>query len=298
MKAVEVEHLFKSYSGKVAVHDLSFAVSSGEVLGLIGPNGAGKSTTLKTILGFLQPDSGEIAVFGGSLDDAAKNRIGYLPEERGLYKKLPAIELIAYLATLKGMSKRAALHRADQLLKQMGLHDSRKLKIEALSKGMSQIIQLIVTIVHDPKLVILDEPFAGLDPVNTERLGRLIGDLRNRGTSLILSTHQMHQVEELADRILMIHEGRDVLSGGLSEIKAEHRGHSVLVQTDGDVGTLNGVTSARPAKDHVELTLDSKTDPQQVLTQLLKQGKTIHRFEVATPSLHEIFLSIVGDPDE
>ena len=298
MKAVEVEYLFKSYSGKVAVHDLSFAVSSGEVLGLIGPNGAGKSTTLKTILGFLQPDSGEIAVFGGGLDDAAKNRIGYLPEERGLYKKLSAIELIAYLAALKGMSKRAAVRRADQLLKRMGLQDSRKQKIEAMSKGMSQIIQLIVTVVHDPELVILDEPFAGLDPVNTERLGRLIDDLRNRGASLILSTHQMHHVEELADRILMIHEGRAVLSGGLSEIKAEHRGHSVLVATDGDVGTLKGVTSARPAKDHVELTLDSDTDPQQVLTQLLKQGKTIRRFEVATPSLHEIFLTIAGDPDE
>jgi ABC-2 type transport system ATP-binding protein len=297
MKAVEVEHLFKSYSGKVAVHDLSFAVSSGEVLGLIGPNGAGKSTTLKTILGFLRADSGKIAVFGGGLDDAAKNRIGYLPEERGLYKKLSAMELIVYLATLKGMGKREAVQRADRLLKRMGLQDSRKQKIEAMSKGMSQIVQLIVTVVHDPKLVILDEPFAGLDPVNTERLGRLIDDLRNRGASIILSTHQMHHVEELADRILMIHQGRAVLSGGLSEIKAKHRGNSVLVQTDGDVGTLNGVTGVRPGKDHVELTLDRDTDPQQVLAQLLQQGETIRRFEVATPSLHQIFLGIVGDPD-
>lgn len=298
MKAVDVEHLFKSYSGKVAVRDLSFAVSSGEVLGLIGPNGAGKSTTIKAILGFIRPDSGEIAVLGSRLDDAAKNRIGYLPEERGLYKKLSAIELITYLATLKGMHKRAAVHRADQLLERMGLRDSRRLKIEALSKGMSQIIQLIVTIVHDPELVILDEPFAGLDPVNTERLGRIIDDLRDHGTAVILSTHQMHQVEELADRILMIHEGRAVLTGDLAKIKAEHRGHSVFVQTDGDVETLTGVTGARPGKDHVELMLDSDTDSQQVLTQLLEQGRAIHRFEVATPSLHEIFLGIVGDPDE
>ena len=297
MKAVEVEHLFKSYAGKVAVQDLSFAVSSGEILGLIGPNGAGKSTTLKAILGFIRPDSGEITVFGGGLDDAAKNRIGYLPEERGLYKKLTVIELIGYLASLKGMDRRAALHRADQLLEQMGLLDAKKLRIEALSRGMSQMIQLIVTIVHDPALVILDEPFSGLDPVNTERLGRLIEGLRDRGAAVILSTHQMHEVEELADRILMIHKGRSVLSGDLLEITVRHQAHSVLVRVDGDVGALNGVTSAQPVRDHVELTLDKDTDPQQVLTQLLEQGKTVHRFEVATPSLREIFLDIVGEAD-
>lgn len=297
MKAVEVEHLFKSYKGKVAVHDLSFAVSSGEILGLIGPNGAGKSTTIRAILGFIQPDSGKIAVFGGRLDDAAKNRIGYLPEERGLYKKLTVVELIGYLASLKGVDRRTALHKANPLLEQMGLSDTRKLRIEALSRGMGQMIQLIVTIVHDPTLVILDEPFSGLDPVNTERLGRLIAGLRDRGAAVILSTHQMHQVEELADRILMIHNGCSVLSGDLLEITARHRAHSVHVKVDGDVGTLTGVTSAQPARDHIELTLDKDTTPQQILTQLLEQGKTIHRFEVATPSLHEIFLNVVGDTD-
>jgi ABC-2 type transport system ATP-binding protein len=298
MTAVEVNHLFKSYSGKTAVDDLSFSVVPGEILGLIGPNGAGKSTTIKTILNFIRPDSGDVTVFGGKLTEAGKDQIGYLPEERGLYRKSPAIDLIIYLASLKGMDRRSAEEKANVLLDQTGMLADKRMRIEEMSKGMAQMIQLIVTIIHDPKLIILDEPFSGLDPVNTDLLKRMLRDLRDQGKAVILSTHQMNQVEELGDRILMIHKGRAVLDGNLAEIKSRYKGHSVFVRIEGELGELQGVADRRPYKDSVELFLDSDTTPQHVLDQLFNQGTTIYLFEVATPSLNEIFLKIGGDHDE
>lgn len=298
MKAVEVNHLFKSFSGKTAVNDLSFSVVTGEILGLIGPNGAGKSTTIKTVLDFMKPDSGNVSLFGNTLNEASKNQLGYLPEERGLYKKLRAIDLIIYLASLKGMDRHSAEENANKLLNQTGMLSNKKMKIEEMSKGMGQMIQLIVTIIHDPKLIILDEPFAGLDPVNTDLLKRMLGNLRDRGKAVILSTHQMNEVEELCDRILMIHNGCSVLYGGLTEIKSRHRGHSVFVDIEGELGELLGVVEKRPQKGSVELVLDRDTTPQHVLGQLLNQRMIINRFEVGTPSLNEIFLKMVGDHDE
>ena len=200
MKAVEVNHLYKSYTGKRAVEDLSFSVNPGEILGLIGPNGAGKSSTIKIILDFMKPDSGEVKIFGQQMDEACKNQIGYLPEEKGLYKKLTAIDLILYFASLKGMDKSSAKEKADVLLRRTGMFESRKKKIKEMSKGMGQLIQFIVTIIHDPKLIIMDEPFSGLDPVNTELMKNIVSDLRNDGKAIILSTHQMNQVEEICDR--------------------------------------------------------------------------------------------------
>ena len=298
MKAVEVNHLFKSYSGKVAVNDLSFSVVPGEILGLIGPNGAGKSTTIKSILDFIKPDSGEVILFGESLNDRNKNQIGYLPEERGLYKKLPAIDLIIYLASLKGMDRHSAEEKADTLLEQTGMLSNKKMKIEEMSKGMGQMIQLIVTIIHDPKLIILDEPFSGLDPVNTELLKKILVNLMDGQKAIILSTHQMNKVEELCDRILMIHNGRSVLYGGLKDIKSEHRGHSVFIEVDGELGDIPGVLDRRSYKNSLELVLDNATTPQNILGQLLDQGINVNRFEVSTPSLNEIFLKIAGDHDE
>ena len=298
MKAVEVNHLFKSYSGKVAVNDLSFSVVPGEILGLIGPNGAGKSTTIKSILDFIKPDSGEVILFGESLNDRNKNQIGYLPEERGLYKKLPAIDLIIYLASLKGMDRHSAEEKADTLLDQTGMLSNKKMKIEEMSKGMGQMIQLIVTIIHDPKLIILDEPFSGLDPVNTDLLKKMLVNLMDGQKAIILSTHQMNKVEELCDRILMIHNGRSVLYGGLKDIKSEHRGHSVFIEVDGELGDIPGVLDRRSYKNSLELVLDNATTPQNILGQLLDQGINVNRFEVSTPSLNEIFLKIAGDHDE
>jgi ABC-2 type transport system ATP-binding protein len=294
MSAVEVSRIVKSFADKVAVDDLSFSVAPGEMFGLIGPNGAGKTTTIRMMMDIIKPDSGEITILGEKLSEATKNRLGYLPEERGLYKKLSVLESIVYLASLKGVDRHSAVGRADELLERTGMLSSRSKRIEELSKGMGQIIQFIVTILHDPQLVILDEPFAGLDPVNTEMLKGMFADLRNQGKAVILSTHQMNQVEELCDRILMINNGQAVLYGDLSEIKARYRGNSVLLDCIGEPGDIPGVTAKRTNKKYTELILDDKTTPQQVLAHLVSRGMIINRFEVATPSLNEIFLKEVG----
>jgi ABC-2 type transport system ATP-binding protein len=298
MIAVEVSHVVKSFADKVAVDDLSFSVSQGEMFGLIGPNGAGKTTTIRMVMDIIKPDSGDVTIIGQKLSEATKNRLGYMPEERGLYKKLSVLESIVYLASLKGMDKRSAREKADALLNHTGMLDTKRKKIEELSKGMGQIIQFIVTIIHDPQLVILDEPFSGLDPVNTELLKGMLADLRNQGKAVILSTHQMNQVEELCDRILMIDNGQAVLYGDLSEIKSRYRGNSVFLNFEGELGDVPGITGKRTHKDYIELILDGNTPPQQVLTYLVNRGTVINRLEVATPSLNEIFLKEVGKNHE
>ena len=298
MATVLVHELRKSYNGKIAVEDVSFVINPGEIFGLIGPNGAGKSSTIKMILDFIRPDSGDIEVFGGHMDDSAKNRIGYLPEEKGLYKKLAAIDQIVYLASLKGMEKKTAMEKARLLLEESGMIENRKMKIKNMSKGMGQVIQFIVTIIHDPQLIILDEPFSGLDPVNTDRMKRKIAELRDEGKAIILSTHQMNQVEELCDRILMIHHGREVLSGNLNEIKSGYRKHSVLVDVEGEIGDLPGVIEKQQHRGGVELILAPDAEPQTVLDQLRGRNVVINRFEITTPTLNDIFLDVVGAQHE
>jgi len=294
MQAVEVSHVVKSFTDKVAVNDLSFSVAQGELFGLIGPNGAGKTTTIRMMMDIIKPDSGEVTIFGEKLGEAIKNKLGYLPEERGLYKKLRVLESIIYLASLKGMDRHSAEEKANGLLNRTGMLDSQKKKIEELSKGMGQIIQFIVTIIHDPQLVILDEPFAGLDPVNTELLKGMVAELRNQGKAVILSTHQMNQVEELCDRILMVNNGRAVLYGDLAEIKSRYKGNSVFIDYEGELGEIPGVIERRTLKGYVELTLDDKTTPKEVLAYLVNHNVDINRFEAATPSLNEIFLKEAG----
>ncbi len=294
MQAVEVSHVVKSFADKVAVDDLSFAVNQGELFGLIGPNGAGKTTTIRMMMDIIKPDSGEVTVFGEKFGETTLNKLGYLPEERGLYKKLKVLDSITYLASLKGMDRRPAEEKAGELLERTGMSYTRNMKIEEMSKGMGQIIQFIVTIVHDPQLVILDEPFSGLDPVNTELLKEICIDLKNQGKAVILSAHQMNQVEELCDRILMVNNGRAVLYGDLSEIKSNYKGNSVLLDVEGEPGDLPGVAEKRAHKGYVELVLDGKTTPQQLLERLVSSGKVVNRFEMATPSLNEIFLKEVG----
>ena len=298
MKTVEINHLYKSYTGKRAVEDLSFTVNPGEILGLIGPNGAGKSSTIKIILDFMKPDSGEVKIFGRQMDEACKNQIGYLPEEKGLYKKLTAIDLILYFSSLKGMDKSFAKERADDLLRRTGMFESRKKKIKEMSKGMGQVIQFIVTIIHDPKLIIMDEPFSGLDPVNTELMKNIVSDLRDEGKAIILSTHQMNQVEEICDRVLMVNDGREVLYGNIEDVKAKFKKHSVQVNVEGEIGDLPGVIDKKFNKDSVELVLAADTTPQIILDRMREQGIGINRFEVSTPSLNEIFLNIAGGHHE
>lgn len=298
MPIAEVQNLYKSYGTKTAVNNVSFSLEPGELLGLIGPNGAGKSSTIKMMLDFMKPDSGTISIFGGPLSEEGKNEIGYLPEERGLYKNLTVSEVIVYLASLKGMHPDATQKKSEELLDFLGMKESRKSRIRELSKGMSQMIQLIVTIIHEPKLLILDEPFSGLDPVNTERMKKIVGNVREKGKAVIFSTHQMNQVEELCDRILMINHGREVLYGDLKEIKGKFREHSVIVQVDGDIGDLDGVTEIKAGKETTELVLAPEASSQSVLDQLRRKKLTVNRFEIKTPSLHEIFLKVAGDRHE
>jgi ABC-2 type transport system ATP-binding protein len=298
MQAVEVNHVVKSFTDKVAVDDLSFSVAQGEIFGLIGPNGAGKTTTIRMMMDIIKPDSGEVTILGEKLGEATKDRLGYLPEERGLYKKLSVLDSIVYLASLKGMDKHSAAKKADELLEKTGMLATKSKKIEALSRGMGQIIQFIVTIIHDPQLVVLDEPFAGLDPVNTELLKGMFVELRDQGKAVILSTHQMNQVEALCDRILMVNNGKNVLYGDLTEIKARYRGNAVLLDFEGELGEVPGVAEKRQHKGYIELVLDGKTTPQQLLGRLVSRGIVIKRFEMATPSLNEIFLAEVGKKHE
>jgi ABC-2 type transport system ATP-binding protein len=298
MFSVEVNHVVKSYGDRVVVSDISFTVDQSEVFGLIGPNGAGKTTTIRMMMDIIKPDSGEVRILDEKLTEASKNKIGYLPEERGLYRKLSAIDSIVYLASLKGMDRQLAREKAEARLKQVDMLPHKDKKIEELSRGMGQIIQFLVTIIHDPQLIILDEPFAGLDPVNTELLKDMIRELRNQGKAVILSTHRMNEVEELCDRIFMINKGQAVLYGKLAEIKSRYQSNSVILEFQGELGEIEGVAQQRRDKQVVELTLTGEMTPQQVLARLVSRGIAINRFEVATPTLNEIFLKVVGRNSE
>jgi len=298
MDSVQVSHITKTYGNRAVVDDVSFTVKPGEIMGLIGPNGAGKTTTLRMIMDIIKPDSGDINILGEKLSDATKNVIGYLPEERGLYRKLNVIDSIIYFAALKGMANQAARQRADVLLKRVDMLPHKNKKIEELSRGMGQIIQVIVTILHDPKLIILDEPTASLDPVNAQLLKDMMLELRNQGKSIIMSTHRMNEIEEMCDRILMIDRGKVVLYGDLAEIKSRYRGNAVIIESDGDIGEIAGVIDRHNHKKAVELVLDANTTPRQVLDRLLHQGVVVNRFEIATPSLNEIFIKVAGNRHE
>jgi ABC-2 type transport system ATP-binding protein len=298
MFSIEVNHIFKTYGSRPAVNDVSFDVNQGEIFGLIGPNGAGKTTTIRMMMDIIKPDSGHIKVLGEKLNDNSKNKIGYLPEERGLYKKMSVMDTIIYFASLKGVDSQLARQRGEELLKRADLLPHQNKRIEELSRGMSQIIQVIITVIHEPDLIILDEPFSGLDPVNTQLLKDLIRDLKNRGKTIIMSTHLMNDIEELCDRLLMINKGRAVLYGSLAEVKANYRNNAVLVETTGALGTIDGVLEQRPHNGAVELKLDAKTTPQMLLERLVQKGIVVNRFELSTPSLTEIFIKVVGNEHE
>jgi len=298
MNVVDVKHVVKSYADKVAVNDLSFSIAPGEIFGLIGPNGAGKTTTIKMMMDIIKPDSGEVTILGEKLGETTKDKLGYMPEERGLYKKQRVLDTIVYFAGLKGMNPRTAAEKATQLLEQTSMLPNARKKIDELSKGMSQLIQFIVTIVHGPELIILDEPFGGLDPVNTELMKNMLFDLRKEGKAIILSTHQMNQIEELCDRILMVNNGQAVLYGNLAEIKDKYADNAVILDFDGELGEVPGVIEKRQRKNYVELVLDSHTTPQQLVKYLVGHGIAIKRFEIAKPPLNEIFIKVVGKNDE
>ena len=295
MNVVEVSQVNKSFKSIKVVDSVSFSIGQGEIFGMVGPNGAGKTTTIRMLMDIIKPDSGGIKILGEPINEAVKNRIGYLPEERGLYKKLTVSESLSYLAALKNMRRRLAAEREEELLKRVNMLPHKDKKIEELSHGMGQLIQFVATILHDPELVVFDEPFAALDPVNTQLLKELILELKSQGKSVILSTHMMNQVEELCDRILMINKGQAVLYGSLAEIKSRYKNNSVFVECDRLPEKLPGVVGSKDHQKFVELFLDGHTSPQELLSALVTSGVKVDRFEVSTPSLNEVFIQVVKE---
>ncbi len=295
MDAVEVSRVVKTFRETRAVDDLSFTVRAGEILGLIGPNGAGKTTTIRMLMDIIRPDSGEVRIRGERCSPEIKLHMGYLPEERGLYRKMKVMDCIVYLASLVGMDARRARPRAVALLERTGMLSSAGSPIEALSKGMSQLIQFIVSIIHDPDIVILDEPFTGLDPVNVQTLKDMVIDLKGQGKAVMLSTHGMNDVEELCDRVLMVNHGRAVLYGDLQHVRSRYPSTSVLLDVAGEAGALPGVTETRERRGHAERILARGTAAQDVLAYVVREGRTVTHYEPATASLNEIFLKAVEE---
>ena len=305
--AVEIQHIWKRYTGHVAVRDLSLTVPRGSVYGLLGPNGAGKTTTIRMLLNIIAPDEGTIRIFGEPHSKAGiTDRVGYLPEERGLYRKMQVRRVLRFLAQLKGMSRTDADRRIDEWLVRLGLKTADKdwgnAKVDELSRGMQQKVQFISTLIHDPDLVILDEPFSGLDPINAQSLKDIVVELRQRGKSVIFSTHLMDNAERLCDSVCIIARGEKVLDGAVAEVKAGQGDRHVAVVLSN--GTPSGVADilrdralvARcdDSNRMLEIELAPQASAQDLLARLVGTGASIERFELVRPSLHRIFLDRVG----
>ncbi len=297
MHTVEFESVSKSFAEKDIIGDISFSVRQGEIFGLLGPNGAGKTTLIRLLLDIIRPDVGEIRVFGALLSSPAKDRIGYLPEERGLYRKIKLLDMLVYLAQLKGMPEKQAQLNAESLLKSVELYEHRSKKVEELSKGMQQQIQFLSAIIHDPELVILDEPFSGLDPLSTKTVKARILELRNSGKTVVLSTHMMEQAQTLCDRILMLNKGRRVLYGTVDEIRREHGKNSLIVEFVEKEGLnaireISGIRKITEYEKSVEIFPEEGVSTQILLEELVRRANIL-RFEQALPSLNEIFIETV-----
>jgi ABC-type uncharacterized transport system ATPase subunit len=293
---IELRSVSKSFGAVKAVEEVSFATREGEIFGLLGPNGAGKSTTIKMIMNILAPDSGEILFNGRPLVEADKDRIGYLPEERGLYRKVKIDEMLLYLASLKNADRGAAEKSLDAWLERFELSEWKKRTPESLSKGMAQKVQFIAAVLHDPELIFLDEPFSGLDPVSTDVMREVVVELGERGKTIVFSTHTMDVAEKICSRILIIDHGREVISGSLDEIKTRLGRNSVVVEFDGalDMQALSGmVNDVIRYPRWVEMELADGTSPQTLLKTLVGQV-AVRRFEAMAPSLHKIFVHLVG----
>jgi ABC-2 type transport system ATP-binding protein len=294
MHSVEVSHLAKRFGDVQAVADVSFAVEPGEIFGLLGPNGAGKTTTIRMMLDIFRPDAGTIRVFGGELDLPKKRRIGYMPEDRGLYKDLKLEPTLIYLATLKGLDEATARSRLGDWLDRFDLAEHRQKKAQELSRGMQQKAQIVATLLHDPDLIVIDEPFSGLDPVSTRLVKQILEEQRQAGKSILMSTHQMYQVEALCDRIVLIDEGQTVLYGAVGEIKRNFAGNAVVIEGQGDFSHIPGVLETRKENGVWHLALEIGTDPQDVFRNLAARDNVkIERFELAEPSLDDIFVTVV-----
>ncbi len=294
--SLRVSNITKRFGDFTAVEDLSFDVRAGRVFGFLGPNGAGKTTTIRMIVGITAPDEGSISLFGEPVSYATQNRIGYLPEERGLYKKLKVVDQLKYFAELKGVSRSAADKKIDFWLERMGLSEWKKAKTTDLSKGMQQKIQFISTVLHDPDLLILDEPFSGLDPVNVEFMIDVLSEFRNEQKTVIFSTHLMETAERLCHDIILINKSRKVVGGSLREVKESYGTNLIAFRgwnADKVIADKTLVESSVSHADEQELHLADGVDPQQVLKALLDAGASVTKFEITEPSLNDIFIEKV-----
>jgi ABC-2 type transport system ATP-binding protein len=296
LKILTVQKVNKAFDAVHAVKDLSFSVEKGQVFGLLGPNGAGKTTTIRMIMQILLPDSGSIEIFGKPLEPSFMDRIGYMPEERGLYKKMKVGEAVVFFGEIKGMRSAQAAAEAKRWLQKLDLAEWAEKKVEELSKGMQQKVQFICTVLHKPELLILDEPFTGLDPVNVNAMKDAMLEMKNGGTTIIFSTHQMEQVEKLCDAICLINKGGAVLNGLLSEVKAKFGRGRIQMQYDGTARFLKDKSLVSAFDDYgkyVEIRPAEAVKPQDILRRAIEEV-TVNHFEIAEPSLNEIFIQLVG----
>jgi ABC-2 type transport system ATP-binding protein len=293
--ALRLYAVSKSYSGHVAVQDLSLSVPRGGAFGLLGPNGAGKTTTLRMIMNVLGPDTGTIEILGQPASQPGRDRIGYMPEERGLYPRMVVEEQLLFFAELKGVPRKEAARRLPPWLERLGLDAWRHRRLNELSKGMQQKAQFIATVLHDPDVLILDEPLSGLDPIGVNVMRDVFLDLRRRGKTVVLSSHQMETVERLCDSIALIHHGRKVLEGTVSEVKSRHGKNTIVLAYEGDGAFLSGLPGVLKVADfgrYVEIRMTDGADPQSILREAAARIR-VTRFEVVEPSLHDIFVEKV-----
>jgi len=293
--AIRLTHVAKSFSGHQAVKDLTLTVPRGSVFGLLGPNGAGKTTTLRMVMNILAPDSGTIEILGGPSGPAARDRLGYMPEERGLYPRMVLEEQLLFMAEIKGTRRSEAAPRMAAWLDRLGLGEWRKRRVNELSKGMQQKAQFVATILHDPDVLILDEPMSGLDPVGTNLMRDVLVELRRQGKALVLSSHQMETVERLCDSIALLHRGEKLLDGSVAEVKRRYGKNAIALAFEGDGSFLAGLPGVAKVSDfgrHVEVRLLEGADPQLLLREAAARLR-LSRFEIVEPSLHEIFVDQV-----
>ena len=293
---VELRGVRKAFGTHVAVDGLDLRVPSGSIYGLLGPNGSGKTTTIRMIMGILIPDEGDVSIFGGEPDEAARQRVGYLPEERGLYRKMPVLDQLVFLGELRGLSGAEARARSRDWLARLGLEDWESRRVQDLSKGMQQKIQFIGTVLHEPALLILDEPFSGLDPINQEILERIVRQLNADGTTILFSTHLMEHAERLCDSVCLISRSRKVLDGNLKQLKGQKARGVVALEFEGPDAWIAGpeVGVVEPAEGGVHVLLSGQGRPQALLERALAAGVEMRRFEIVEPSLHEIFIEHAG----
>ncbi|MCK4430407.1 MAG: ATP-binding cassette domain-containing protein [Candidatus Aminicenantes bacterium] len=297
MNALEIENISKRFGDFYAVKNLSFNIPKASIYGLLGPNGAGKTTTIRMVMNIIIPDEGAIKILDGKMDEGMKQRVGYLPEDRGFYPKMKVGEILLFLADLKGLKRQEARKRIDFWLERFDLADWKQKKVEELSRGMQQKLQFIATVIHQPEIIILDEPFGGLDPINTKLLKDIMLEMRGKGGTIIFSTHRMEQIEMICDNICLINKAESVLEGNLNQIKKQYGKNTVVLDYEGDAGFIKNFPETDKIDDYgkfMEIKIKEQTDPQDLLNKLVGRIK-INKFEVREPSLNAIFIDIVGE---